>query len=616
MKKMFACILFFCACLTASAQYVTNGTATQMGGTEYRLTQATYNQGGSVWYQQRLDLRYDFTINTEIYLGSIDAGGADGIAFVLQPLNVNQGVSGGGIEYFGIVPSMAIEFDTWQNYEFNDPAEDHVGFMRNGSTVHTKQPSLFPNMEDGAWHTAVFEWNAAQQTLSVVAFNKAYILQDNLVMSVFNGSPYVYWGFTGATGAAINDQRVRIGATSFVEEINIPGTVTNASCPGSYDGAIDISPTGGNGPYTFVWSNLETTEDIANLAAGTYTVTVTDASDVSKSQTFTVGSGNDNTAPVVVCPSASTTLCNSSSGTYTIPTLNATDNCSIAGITYTISGATNRTGTGNDASGLLENGTNYITWTVTDAAGNTTACTQQIIVNPPVTGSMPDVYAVNPGGNANTIYIGYGPSSLTLTANPSGGTRPYTYSWSTGETTQSITVSPTSTQTYTLTVTDAAGCTVVLTKTIQVVDVRCGKNMDKVIVCHVPPGNSGNAHEICISPNAVPAHIIEHGDMLGACAGSSAAAARKPLDEANEYKELTAIQPNPSRGQFQLRLDATKGAQVRILDTRGRLVQHRQVSAGARSNQSFDISREAAGIYLVQVTTNGTVQTFKIVLQK
>lgn len=39
---------------------------------------------------------------------------------------------------------------------------------------------------------------------------------------------------------------------------------------------------------------------------------------------------------------------------------------------------------------------------------------------------------------------------------------------------------------------------------------------DKVLVCHVPPGNPANKHEIFVSPSAVPAHLA-HGDNLGPC---------------------------------------------------------------------------------------------------
>lgn len=38
----------------------------------------------------------------------------------------------------------------------------------------------------------------------------------------------------------------------------------------------------------------------------------------------------------------------------------------------------------------------------------------------------------------------------------------------------------------------------------------------KVDICHIPPGNPGNAHTINVSVNAIPAHLA-HGDFLGPC---------------------------------------------------------------------------------------------------
>jgi cysteine-rich repeat protein len=45
----------------------------------------------------------------------------------------------------------------------------------------------------------------------------------------------------------------------------------------------------------------------------------------------------------------------------------------------------------------------------------------------------------------------------------------------------------------------------------------CGRNANKVEVCHIPPGNPRNARTICISPNAVDTHIQRHGDSCGPC---------------------------------------------------------------------------------------------------
>src|SRR5262249_6796046 len=39
----------------------------------------------------------------------------------------------------------------------------------------------------------------------------------------------------------------------------------------------------------------------------------------------------------------------------------------------------------------------------------------------------------------------------------------------------------------------------------------------KTTICHIPPGNPANAHTICVGNAAVPAHIQNHGDYLGAC---------------------------------------------------------------------------------------------------
>ena len=82
----------------------------------------------------------------------------------------------------------------------------------------------------------------------------------------------------------------------------LPYTVTNTSCPNTEDGAIDLELTGGIGPFTFAWSNGETTEDVNDLPAGTYTVEVTDSNGCVSNFSIDVGSEPDDTPPTITCP--------------------------------------------------------------------------------------------------------------------------------------------------------------------------------------------------------------------------------------------------------------------------------------------------------------------------
>jgi hypothetical protein len=131
----------------------------------------------------------------------------------------------------------------------------------------------------------------------------------------------------------------------------------------------------------------------------------------------------------------------------------------------------------------------------------------------PLTVSIPDVYMVGPGSTEkNTIYVGYGSSSLLLVAKPAGGTAPYSYKWSTNRNTQSITV--TTAGTYSVTITDAKGCSTSASIRIESVNVSCGLLDDKVMICH-------NGQSQCIPQSAVAIHL-KNGDKLGYCSDEDA----------------------------------------------------------------------------------------------
>jgi len=70
---------------------------------------------------------------------------------------------------------------------------------------------------------------------------------------------------------------------------NVGATVTNTDCPSAATGAIDLSANSGYGPYDYLWSNGAVTQDLSNIPAGNYTVTVTDEATCRAVETITVG---------------------------------------------------------------------------------------------------------------------------------------------------------------------------------------------------------------------------------------------------------------------------------------------------------------------------------------
>ncbi len=193
-----------------------NGNTT-LSNNEATLTTANNNQSGSIWSNQKIDLSKDFTINADLNFGILDDDGADGIAFVIQPLSSDIGTLGGGIGYQGITPSLAIEFDTYFNVGWDPVSNDHIAIIKNGLTNSLSSHSEFVsfkslnNIEDGLWHEVIFEWKASTKKLKVTFDNNIQIdTTIDLIDSIFTGNKDVYWGFTAATGGSINVQKVRL----------------------------------------------------------------------------------------------------------------------------------------------------------------------------------------------------------------------------------------------------------------------------------------------------------------------------------------------------------------------------------------------------------------------
>ena len=211
------------------------------------------------------------------------------------------------------------------------------------------------------------------------------------------------------------------------------GTYTNVICYNACNGRALVAPTGGTAPYTYSWMpGGLTTATISALCPNTYTCTITDKQACSTTYVATI------TQPtaLTVTTTGTNLLCN---GVCT-GSVTATASGGVPGYTYSWSPGGCTT---SDCTGLCAG--NY-TLTLTDANGCVKTSTVAI--------TQPGVFSVSPTGTNNNCF---GDCNGTASANPSGGTAPFTYSWSPGGyTTSSIT--GLCSGSYTVDVTDANSC--------------------------------------------------------------------------------------------------------------------------------------------------------------
>jgi PA14 domain/Domain of unknown function (DUF5011)/Bacterial Ig domain/Secretion system C-terminal sorting domain len=416
---------------------------------------------------------------------------------------------------------------------------------------------------------------------------------------------------------------------------------TDANC--SYDASVaatgDVSDEADNCSTGIqaTYSDVVTNGPCAGTKVITRTWHLTDKCGNAAADQVQIITVSDNTAPVITSVTASVFHCydDNVNGSYSVPVITATDNCTSAvNYTYTVvapNGSTLRSGAGNNASGTFITGTNVVKWTMKDDCGNTTLSETVVVINPEITGVMSNFTVLPQGVQANTLYLGYTPaSSATISIAAAGGTAPYTYSWSTNGSAASFTVvagNPAAinitavaagTFTYTVVVTDSKGCKAVFTKTITVVDIRCGHNNDKVIVCHVPPGNPGNPQLICIAASAVDAHLVK-GSYLGACNGSYVVREGAPKPVIKDEEATIMVYPNPNAGRFNLKLSDFKAGKVKIeiTDGRGKQVMTRDANVSFHIEEiTLDLSKLAAGVYNIKVTGEKEVKVTRVIIAR
>lgn len=283
-----------------------------------------------------------------------------------------------------------------------------------------------------------------------------------LLVSGGTGSYTYLWSNSQTNNTATNlsagtytvtvDDGLCIGSTSVIitEPTPIITSIvpSNLTCYGSLTGAADLTVSGGTMGYTYLWSTGATTEDISNTSAGTYNVTVLDANACSATNSVIF------TQPAEILANTNSTdvSCSGySDGNITITATGGTGT-----LEYSIDGSTYQTS--NIFTSLSAN---IYTVYIRDANNCTTIRTDTI--------SQPNILLVDANAD-QTICLG---SSANLLATPAGGSGAYSYSWTPtmyldNSLSQNPITTPTITETYTIIVADANGCTAQNTTTVTV----------------------------------------------------------------------------------------------------------------------------------------------------
>lgn len=386
---------------------------------------------------------------------------------------------------------------------------------------------------------------------------------------------------------------------------NTSAVTTNVDCHGNQNGAVNFTVSGGTGAYSYNWNSGQyTTEDISNLNGGTYVVVVTDANNCTTTATYNVNEpAAFNTSAVVT-----NIDCHGNQNGE----IDFTANGGAGGYSFSWN---NGQYTTEDISNL--SGGTYVV-VLTDANNCTTTATYTITDPPALVANI--VAATGPsscGGNNG---------SITVTVN--GGAGGYSYSWS--NSTSSPNLTNVSAGSYTCTISDANGCTQVVSQTLTdpalpVVTLSipntdvCIADGPFTLTGESPAGGTFagtgvtagsfdpaaagiGTHEIIYTytdPAGCTASISDT-ITVDICLGAGALANHADV----------SVYPNPNNGSFNVVFNGTEAAVAELYDVKGQLVSTQKIQPGVIV--SFQLSE--TGVYMLTIISADGGRTTKRVV--
>ena len=321
-------------------------------------------------------------------------------------------------------------------------------------------------------------------------------------------------------------------------------TVTNTSCMGVSDGEATLSTSGGLMPYSYAWSSGSTPTSAANsgLAAGTHSITITDANGCSIVESVTISEPS----ALVLSTTSLPASCATPVGSAMVTATGATPG-------YTYAWGTVPIQTTATATSLM---TGTYTVTVTDAQG----CTETAVILVDSLGG-PTVSLVS-----QTEASCHGLADGTAVVTATGDNSPISFAWNTVPTQTGAMASGLMVGTYTVVATDGLGCEesieititeptpLILTSSAQAV--TCFNGMDGEALISVSGGTPGYTYAwatVPVQTNALATglsvgdHAVTVTDVNGCTATESIPIGNQPAVIANFVSDPSL--PNRLQGE-------------------------------------------------------------------
>ncbi|MCP4121547.1 MAG: T9SS type A sorting domain-containing protein, partial [Bacteroidetes bacterium] len=330
---------------------------------------------------------------------------------------------------------------------------------------------------------------------------------DGVVSALVSGGtpPYDYLWNTGAVSSTLTN--LESGAYSVTvtdvnncsssamatllqpASVNISLSGTSVSCYGYSDGSASVSVSGGTPPYNYLWSSGQTTPLITGLTAGVYEIIITDNSGCISSANFTILQPQE----LIITTDVTNAACGNAGAISAI----------VTGGTPPYQYEWSNGQTASTADNLSAD---TYSLTVSDANGCVVAASATVLSSDDLSCVVNVVSEISTSNG----------SDGTVSADALGGTTPYSYLWSNGQSAQTISDLPEGT--YTVTITDTEGCTTSCSVTltapedcenltdpgeIGVDQYLCGPggDPDPIVNIEFPSGGSGNIQYMWMTYN-------------------------------------------------------------------------------------------------------------------